>query len=115
MLGNHDAAATGTIGTEWFNSLAAEAAAWTRAHLEPETAASLAELGEVAREGEWSLAHGTLRQPLWEYLITEEAAEGHGGWGCEAYSDSLHYEYRCDQVGGSVQTGHMVNRCSETW
>lgn len=77
VLGNHDAAATGTIGTEWFNSLAAEAAEWTRAHLEPETAASLAALAEVAREGDWSLAHGTLRQPLWEYLITEEAAEGH--------------------------------------
>ena len=77
VLGNHDAAATGIIGTEWFNSLAAEAAEWTRAHLEPEAAASLAGLGEVAREGEWSLAHGTLRQPLWEYLITEEAAEGH--------------------------------------
>ncbi len=77
VLGNHDAAATGVIGTEWFNSLAAEAAEWTRAHLEPETAATLAGLGEVAREGEWSLAHGTLRQPLWEYLITEEAAAGH--------------------------------------
>ncbi|MXY36535.1 MAG: metallophosphoesterase family protein [Dehalococcoidia bacterium] len=77
VLGNHDAAATGAIGTEWFNSLAAEAAEWTRAHVEPETAATLAGLGEVVREGEWSLAHGTLRQPLWEYLITEEAAEGH--------------------------------------
>lgn len=77
VLGNHDAAATGAIGTEWFNSLAAEAAEWTRAHLEPETAATLAGLGEVVREREWSLAHGTLRQPLWEYLITEEAAEGH--------------------------------------
>ena len=77
VLGNHDAAATGAIGTEWFNSLAAEAAEWTRAHLEPETAATLAELGEVVRDGEWSLAHGTLRRPLWEYLITKEAAEGH--------------------------------------
>lgn len=77
VLGNHDAAAIGIIGTEWFNSQAAEAAAWTRDHLEAEAAASLAGLGEVAREGEWSLAHGTLRQPLWEYLITEEAAEGH--------------------------------------
>lgn len=77
VLGNHDAAATGIIGTEWFNSVAAEAAAWTQAHLEAEAAASLAGLGEVAREGEWSLAHGTLRQPLWEYLITEEAAAGH--------------------------------------
>ena len=77
VLGNHDAAATGRIGTEWFNRLAAEAAEWTRDHLEPETAAYLGSLSEVAREGDWSLAHGTLREPIWEYLITEEAAEGH--------------------------------------
>ena len=77
VLGNHDAAATGLMGTEWFNSLAATAAEWTRAHLEAEAASYLAGLGEVVVEGEWSLAHGTLREPLWEYLTTEEAAEGH--------------------------------------
>ena len=77
VLGNHDAAATGRIGTELFNWLAAEAAEWTREHLEPETAAYLDGLNEVAREGEWTLVHGTLREPTWEYLITEEAAEGH--------------------------------------
>ncbi len=77
VLGNHDAAAMGRIGTEWFNRLAAEAAEWTRDQLAPETAAYLGGLGEVAREGEWSLVHGTLREPMWEYLITEEAAEGH--------------------------------------
>ena len=77
VLGNHDAAAAGRIGTELFNWLAAEAAEWTREHLEPETAAYLDELNEVVREGEWSLVHGTLREPIWEYLITEEAAEGH--------------------------------------
>ena len=77
VLGNHDAAAMGLMGTEWFNSLAATAAEWTREHLEAETASYLAGLGEVVVEGEWSLAHGTLREPLWEYLTTEEAAEGH--------------------------------------
>ncbi len=76
VLGNHDAAATGFMGTEWFNSLAATAAEWTRANLEAEAASYLTGLGEVVVEGEWSLAHGTLREPLWEYLATEEAAEG---------------------------------------
>ena len=77
VLGTHDAVATGQMGTEWFNAVAAEAAEWTRAHLAPEAASYLAALGEVVREGEWSLAHGTLRDPLREYLITEEAAAGH--------------------------------------
>lgn len=77
VLGNHDAVATGAMGTEWFNALAAAAAEWTRSVLEPETADVLGGLGEVLREGEWSLAHGTLRDPLREYLVTVEAAEGH--------------------------------------
>ncbi len=77
VLGNHDAAATGIIGTERFNPLAATAANWTRANLEPETARALAGLNTVAQEGAWSLTHGTLREPLWEYLMTEEAAREH--------------------------------------
>ncbi len=77
VLGNHDAAAIGLMGTEWFNPLAAAAADWTREQLEPDAAAWFAGLDEVAREGTWSLAHGTLRDPLREYLITTEAAEAH--------------------------------------
>ena len=77
VLGNHDAVATGAMGTAWFNPLAAAAAEWTRSVLEPEAADVLGGLGEVVREGEWSLAHGTLRDPLREYLVTVEAAEGH--------------------------------------
>lgn len=77
VLGNHDAAATGIIGTELFNPLAAAASEWTRSQLAPVTADYLAGLSEVVREGQWSLAHGTLREPLWEYLVTEAAAEGH--------------------------------------
>ena len=77
VLGNHDAAATGAIGTGLFNPLAAAAAEWTRTEMGPKAASYMAGLSEVAHEGEWSLAHGTLRDPLWEYLITEEAAEAH--------------------------------------
>ena len=77
VLGNHDAAATGAMETEWFNPVAAEAVAWTRAHLGEEAASYLAGLPEVERAGDWSLVHGTLRDPIREYLITEEAAEGH--------------------------------------
>ena len=77
VLGNHDAVATGAMGTAWFNSLAAEAAEWTRSHLETEANAYLAGLDEVRREETWTLAHGTLRDPLREYLTTVEAAEAH--------------------------------------
>lgn len=77
VAGNHDAVAAGAMSADGFNPLAAEAAAWTRARLDAESAAFLAGLETVIAEGDWSLAHGTLRDPLREYLITERAAEAH--------------------------------------
>lgn len=77
VLGNHDAAAVGRAGTDGFNPVAAAAVRWTAAVLAEEAAAWLAGLPEVRREGEVLLCHGTLRDPLWEYLFSEEAAHAH--------------------------------------
>jgi len=77
VLGNHDAAALGRVGTESFNPLAAEAARWTASVLGPESRAWLESLPEVRREHGVTLCHGTLREPLWEYLFTAEAARAH--------------------------------------
>ncbi len=77
VLGNHDAVAIGKMGTEWFNARAAAAAEWTREQMQPEQRAWLAGLEEVAQEGDWSFVHGTLRDPLREYLLSDEAATAH--------------------------------------
>ena len=100
VAGNHDRAATGKMGTEEFNADAATAALWTRGHLAEDAAAYLDSLPEVAYaspaqgrpdrigappEGgeagapgaEFTLVHGTLRWPLWEYLYSYEAARAH--------------------------------------
>ena len=87
VAGNHDRAATGQMGTEEFNADAATAALWTRDHLAEDTAAYLDSLPEVTKHdpslkagasgAEFTLVHGTLRWPLWEYLYTYEAARAH--------------------------------------
>ena len=77
VLGNHDAAAAGLIGTEEFNHLAATAAAWTAHALGEASRAWLGGLPEVLESDGWQRAHGTLHDPTWEYLSTMRAAEHH--------------------------------------
>ncbi|MBI2912310.1 MAG: metallophosphoesterase family protein [Chloroflexi bacterium] len=79
VAGNHDRAATGAMGVEEFNQDAAAAALWTMAQLSPEERSYLDGLPEVAlaSEVEFTLVHGTLRWPIWEYLYSHEAARAH--------------------------------------
>ena len=89
VAGNHDRAATGAMDVDEFNSDAATAALWTRGQLGADDAGYLDSLPEVAYapfEGdpslqagasEFTLVHGTLSSPLWEYLYSHEAARAH--------------------------------------
>jgi len=91
VAGNHDRAGTEMMDTEEFNPDAAEAALWTRAQLPKGDAAFLDALPEVAyvspgqdpslKAGAsgagFTLVHGTLREPIWEYLQSHEAALAH--------------------------------------
>ncbi len=78
IAGNHDRAATGAMGVEEFNSDAAEAALWTRDNLPEEDQAFLDDLPEVTKpEESFTIVHGTLKHPVWEYLYSYEAAQGH--------------------------------------
>ncbi len=77
VAGNHDWAGTGKMGTEEFNPDAATAARWTIDRLGAEDRAYLESLPEVLLQGEFTLVHGTLRRPIWEYLYSHEAAQAH--------------------------------------
>lgn len=83
VAGNHDRVATGAMGAEEFNPDAAAAALWTRRQLTPEERAfldSLPEVVDLPAQGErpaFTLVHGTLREPIWEYLYSHEAARAH--------------------------------------
>jgi diadenosine tetraphosphatase ApaH/serine/threonine PP2A family protein phosphatase len=77
VAGNHERAATGAIGTDDFNPAAAVAAQWTGAQLTGDDKALLDSLPETAQQGDFTLCHGTLRDPIWEYLSDMNAALGH--------------------------------------
>ncbi|MEX2225807.1 MAG: metallophosphoesterase family protein [Dehalococcoidia bacterium] len=74
VAGNHDLAACGKMGVEEFNPVAAEAALWTRRTLSESECALLASLPLTRTSGDFTMVHGTLRQPEWEYLLTPEQA-----------------------------------------
>jgi predicted phosphodiesterase len=74
VMGNHDAAACGDLNTSGFNIAAARAAAWTARLLTDEGRAYLQGLPESIKDVEFTLVHGTLRAPIWEYLLSGEEA-----------------------------------------
>jgi predicted phosphodiesterase len=74
LVGNHDLAAIGKLDTAEFGPLAAESAHWTERALNDDQAAWLRTLGPAAvREG-IELYHGSARDPVWEYVLSEQVA-----------------------------------------
>ena len=74
VQGNHDAAVLGRIPVGTFNDLARAAVRWTTETMSEENLAWLADLPETRVEGDFTLAHGSPRDPLWEYLFSVPAA-----------------------------------------
>ncbi len=74
IAGNHDLAVAGTIGLELFNANAAEAAQWTITQLAEEKVEYLRSLPLKHEVDDFTSAHGSPRDPVWEYLVTEESA-----------------------------------------
>lgn len=77
VVGNHDLAAIGQISTADFNPDAATAALWTASQLTERSRERLAALPQVTVEAEFTMVHGTLRYPIWEYLFSYDAALAH--------------------------------------
>ena len=75
VAGNHDWAAIGKIETSFFNPDAAAAAQWTRQQLSPQDIDFLKKLALTAEKGDFTLVHGSPRDPIWEYILTTAEAE----------------------------------------
>jgi diadenosine tetraphosphatase ApaH/serine/threonine PP2A family protein phosphatase len=75
VAGNHDWACIGKISNLEFNSAAAAACEWTESELAADDIAYLAGLPETIIAGDFTLVHGSPRNPLREYLITDWDAE----------------------------------------
>ena len=68
IAGNHDWGALGKIPLEDFNRDAQAASLWTRDQLTPESMSYLEEQPKIQVEGDFTLAHGSPRFPIWEYV-----------------------------------------------
>jgi diadenosine tetraphosphatase ApaH/serine/threonine PP2A family protein phosphatase len=74
VAGNHDWAAVGKLDTSAFNPEAAAAAQWTAGALKKGDLDYLASLPLTLRLGDFTLAHGSPREPIWEYVLSTQAA-----------------------------------------
>ena len=74
LAGNHDLAVRGTIDLEEFGGEAAVAARWTREVLEPQAQELLDRLEPVGASHGVALYHGSARDPIWEYVLSDEGA-----------------------------------------
>lgn len=74
LVGNHDLVVLGELTVSEFNDEAAAAAIWTAEVLTPESRAFLASLKPFGKVEGVDLFHASARDPVWEYVLTEEAA-----------------------------------------
>ena len=74
MRGNHDAAAVGMIDADAFNDDARRAVLWTADRLGETSRAWLRDLPEVLAQDEFTLVHGSPRDPIWEYVYSTPVA-----------------------------------------
>jgi predicted phosphodiesterase len=72
--GNHDLAVRGSIDLAEFSGDAAVAAFWTRGVLSTKSREWLDRLEPRGHRPGVALFHGSAREPVWEYVLTDEAA-----------------------------------------
>lgn len=75
VAGNHDGGAIGKTSLDYFNPAAAQACRWSGRQLVPEQRKYLEGLPLVATLGDCTLVHGSPRDPIWEYLVSEASAQ----------------------------------------
>ncbi|MCJ7513081.1 MAG: metallophosphatase family protein [Anaerolineales bacterium] len=75
LIGNHDQAALGLLPLSRFNREARLAAEWTREALNEANRAFLQALPSQVVLENFTLAHGSPRQPIWEYILDYHTAD----------------------------------------
>jgi predicted phosphodiesterase len=75
LAGNHDLAVVERVDLGLFMGPAGAAARWTQGVLDEEAHSFLLSLEPTARGDGVALAHGSPRDPVWEYILSEPAAE----------------------------------------
>lgn len=68
VQGNHDAATAEALPRDWFDHDTGSVIEWTRAIIPGAMVAYLKGLPQTVTEERFTLVHGSLRGPLWEYV-----------------------------------------------
>ena len=79
IMGNHDAALLGLIDLHAFNDEARRAVEVQQAHVNADGLAWLGSLPQLAAVGGVNLAHGSPRNPIWEYIMNPATAQANFG------------------------------------
>lgn len=74
LVGNHDLACLGVLDLTDFNPVARAAAEWTTLQLKPQHSAYLSSLPPMTTAHGYTLAHGSPRAPVWEYVTSAAVA-----------------------------------------
>jgi predicted phosphodiesterase len=74
LVGNHDLVVLGELAVSDFNDDAAAAAKWTDSVLSEGARTFLSGLKPLAKAEGVDLFHASARDPVWEYVLTEDAA-----------------------------------------
>jgi predicted phosphodiesterase len=74
LCGNHDLVVLGSLSLDDFAGDAAAAARWTQTVLREDARDYLAALEPTATRAGVELFHGSPRDPVWDYVLSEEAA-----------------------------------------
>ena len=75
LAGNHDLVAAGTSSAEGFSRPARIAISWTSQQLSSDERAELASLPSAAQHEGIGIAHGSMRDPAWEYVVDAPVAK----------------------------------------
>ncbi len=112
--GNHDLAAAGRLELDWFNRYARAAIVWTRARLAPDNRSFLEALTARLETAEFTLAHGTPRNPAEEYLLSpaqfRENAPLVRAWPLFVGHSHMPLLFRTEPGGGRIESLFLENR-----
>jgi predicted phosphodiesterase len=122
LSGNHDLGVLGTIDLDDFSGDAGVAATWTRGVLSAESRSFLESLQPLGTAAGVALFHGSARDPVWEYVLSDEAASATLALTAEALvlvghsHAALQIELRGGLLaGGLAPAGTEVDLSSARW
>lgn len=75
VVGNHDWGAAGRVDISYFNTDAATACLWTGRQLDADEIDYLENLPMKVERDDFTIVHGSPRDPIWEYLLTDYVAD----------------------------------------